>query len=199
MADVTLWSVVSGALGVAAKTLWDSYVGYQDKVRLETWKIRRDELERRLSQFYWPLYVRLLRSDVIWQKVFYDLTTDDRHQRPDWAAGLSLEQRQALAREIETKVLLPNHAEAVAIIRANIHLANADQAFEDLLARYVRHVDVYTSLRSAGSSLDPFNVGEAFPLGLSDAVRDRLRQDQRQYEELLQDRGVLDLSRGRRP
>ena len=92
---------------------------------------------------------------------------------------------------------MPNHTEAVAIIRTNIHLANADQAFEDLLARYVRHVDVYTSLRSAGSNLNPFDVGEAFPPGLSDAVRNRLRQYQRQYEELLQDRGILDLSRGR--
>jgi hypothetical protein len=36
MEDVALWSLVSGALGVGAKTLWDSYAGYRDEVRLET-------------------------------------------------------------------------------------------------------------------------------------------------------------------
>ena len=32
MGDVTLWSLVSGALGIAAKTLWDSYAGYRGKM-----------------------------------------------------------------------------------------------------------------------------------------------------------------------
>ncbi len=195
MADLTLWSVVSGALGFAAKALWDSYAGFQDKVRLETWKIRRDELERRVSQFYWPLYVRLQRDDVIWQKVFYDLGAASGRPKPEWVKQLSDADRRNLAREIEDKILLPNHAEAAAVIPANIHLANADETFTELLARYVRHVDVYASLRSAGSDLNPIDVGEAFPPRLSEAVGDRLRKYQRQYEELLKDRGVLDLSR----
>jgi hypothetical protein len=77
-----------------------------------------------------------------------------------------------------------------------IHLANAGSQFEDMLIRYVRHVDVYTSFRSAGCDLNPIDVGEEFPAGFREAVRDRLLTYQREYEALLQDREVLDLRRG---
>lgn len=194
MADVTLWSIVSAAFGFGAKALWDSYVGFRDDVRLESWKIRADELEKRLSQFYWPLYARLQRDEVIWQKVFYDLRSLSTRQKPGWVALLSDAEQQKLRKEIETQVLIPNHAEAAAIIKSAMHLANADPQFEELLVRYVRHVDVYTSLRSVGSNLNPIDVGEEFPTGLTQAVQERLHKYQREYEALLQDRGVLNLS-----
>lgn len=199
MEDVTLWSVVSGALGFGIKALWDSYAGYQDKVRLETWKLRIDELERRLSQFYWPLYIRLQRDDVIWRKVFFDLSPWSKREKPAWVAELSEDDQKKLAKEIEDKVLLPNHAETVTIIRSAIHLANADPVFEDMLVRYIRHADAYSSLRSAGSDLSPKAIGEKFPDGLTEAVRDRLTKYQKQYEELLRDRGLLDLSHVHHP
>jgi hypothetical protein len=195
MADVTFWSLLSGAVGFGAKALWDSYSGYRDKVRLESWKIRTGELERRLSQFYWPLYAHLQRDDVIWEKVFWDLDSSAKSRKPRWVANLSEDEQRKLANEIETKVLLPNHVDAVSVIRSFIHIANADPEFEDMLIRYVRHVDVYASLRSAGCDLNPIDVGEEFPAGLSEAVRERLLTYQREYEALLQDRGVLDLSR----
>jgi hypothetical protein len=193
MADVTFWSLLSAAVGFGAKALWDSYSGYRDKVRLESWKIKTGELERRLSQFYWPLYAHLQRDDVIWQKVFYDLNSSAKSKKPRWIKNLSEDEQQRLGHEIENKILLPNHAEAVSVIRSFIHLANADSEFEDMLFRYVRHVDVYTSLRSAGCDVNPIDVGEEYPAGLSEAVRNRLVTYQHEYETLLQDRGVLDL------
>jgi hypothetical protein len=197
MPDVTLWSVMSAAIGFGVKSAWDSYAGYRDKIRLESWKIRADELDRRLSQFYWPLYIRLQRDDVIWHKVFHDLRSNGG--QPGWAAQLTDDEaRKNLAKELEDKVILPNHVEAVGIIRSFIHLANADDEFEQLLAQYVRHVDVYTSLRSAGSDLNPDQVGEPYPNALSKAVRDRLLKYQAEYEDILRDKGVLDL-RPKRP
>ena len=196
--DVTFWSLLSGAIGFGTKAFWDSYSGYRDKVRLESWKIRTGELERRLSQFYWPLYSHLQRDDVIWEKVFWDLDSSAKSRKPRWVANLSEDEQRKLASEIETKILLPNHVDAVSVIRSFIHLANADPEFEDMLIRYVRHVDVYTSLRSASCDLNPIDVGEEFPEGLSEAVRERLRTYQHEYELLLQDRGVLDLSRRHR-
>ena len=128
--SIALWTTICGAVGaacgVAAKTLWDMYAGWRSNVPIETWKIRAHQLERRLSEFYWPLHSRLMRDDVIWRKVFYDLRPNSGQKPPDWAAGMSMDARQKLAEEIEAKVLLPNHLEAVGIIQSAIHLANAD-------------------------------------------------------------------------
>ena len=100
--------------------------------------------------------------------------------------------RRKLSEEIEAKVLLPNHTEAVNIIRHRIHLANADAEFLDVLSRYMRHVDVYTALHSAGITADPMNVDEPYPHGLSQAVEARLKRYQADYDELLREKGVVD-------
>ncbi len=202
MADgANFWSALGGALlgaaAVVAKSAWDRYAGWRSGVPLETWKIRTRQLERRLSEFYWPLYARLLRDDVVWQKVFFDLRPRHDREQPAWAKALPEESRRKLSQEIEAKVLLPNHVEAAGIIRSSIHLANADAEFLSLLARYVRHVDAYASLRSAGIlDADPIDVGEPYPHGLSEAVEVRLRKYQAEYEDLLREKGVPDLRKG---
>jgi hypothetical protein len=195
MEKITFWSVISAILGFLAKSIWDMYFGHRQRIRLETWKIRTAELEQRLSQFYWPLYVRLQRDDRVWEKVFYDLRPGGDHRRPDWVEKISPADRLKFANEIEDKILIPNHIEAIAIIRTGMHRANADSELADLLARYIRHVDVYISLRSASlRDVDPMDVGETYPSGLSKAVEVRLRKYQAEYEKLLRDRGILDLS-----
>jgi hypothetical protein len=132
----------------------------------------------------------LVRDDVVWKKVFYDLRPND--SPPEWSSCLSEELRRSLSKEIERKVLLPNHEEAVRVIRSSIHLANADPEFIDLLMRYVKHVDVYSSLRSAGLEVDPLAVGEPYPSGLSKAVYARLKKYQADYDELVREKGVMD-------
>jgi hypothetical protein len=196
MADPTLLSVVMGGLGIAAgvvgKSLWERAVGWRSRIPMEVWKIRTSQLEKRLSQFYWPLFIRLQRDDVIWKKVYRDLLDED--ERPEWVADISEKSCQALANEIESKVILPNHLQATTIIRENIHLANADAELIDLLAKYTRHVDVFSSMRSAGiADFDPIAVDEPYPENLSDAVRVRLVRFQTEYEDLLRDKGILDL------
>lgn len=198
MADAgTLWpalgAAVGAALGVVAKSLWDRFAGWRSDIPLETWKIRTHQLERRLSEFYWPLYACLMRDNVVWPVVFYHLRPRHDREQPTWATRLPEEARLKLSQEIEAKALLPNHIDAVGIIRSSIHLANADAEFLALLAKYIRHVDAYTSLRSAGiRDADPIDVDEPFPAGLSEAVEARLQRYQAEYEELLRDKGVAD-------
>jgi hypothetical protein len=57
-------------------------------------------------------------------------SASDKEAPPDSVAQISGDDRRKLAKAIETTVLVPNHKEAVGIIRANIHLANADSEFE---------------------------------------------------------------------
>ena len=202
MADPTpFWSASAGlvgaVVGVIAKWLWDSSFGWRSGIPIETWRTRAHQLERRVSEFYWPLYARLMRDDVVWQKVFIDLRSRNDREPPAWIKNLDEESRRKLSRELESKVLLPNHIEAVNIIRSSIHLANADSQFLDLLSRYVRHVDAYTSLRSSGlTDTDPIDVGEPYPPGLSDAVVARLRKYQADYDELMREKGVADFLAG---
>jgi hypothetical protein len=118
--DLTaLWSALGAgfgaAAGVVAKSLWDRYAGWQSEVPFEAWKLRSHQLERRLSEFYWPLYARLLRDDIVWKKVFYELRPRHDRERPAWAQALSEDSRRKLSQEIEAKVLLPNHVDAASI------------------------------------------------------------------------------------
>jgi hypothetical protein len=194
-------SLAAGAIGIAAKSLWDSYVGWRNNTRLEKWKIRVTQLEGRLSNFYWPLYIRLLRDDNVWTKVFIDLRPGGTHSRAIWVDNIPKDRRASLSEQIQDSILVPNHVEAVRIITSNMHRAgNNDPEFTALLLKYIRHVDVYESLRSAKlNDVDPIDVGESYPEGLSAAVAARLKAYQDEYDALLRDQSILDLSRTASP
>ncbi|MET4121987.1 hypothetical protein ABIB90_008257 [Bradyrhizobium sp. JR4.1] len=71
------------------------------------------------------------------------------------------EKRSELGREIENKVFIPNHAAAVEIISTKMHLACAKENLEQLLLEFVRHVEVYRAIKSAGlNDVDPIDVGD---------------------------------------
>jgi hypothetical protein len=186
--DLTLTAIVSGAffgaMGYGLRTVWDSYNKHWDTIRIEVWKIRASQLEQRLSRFFWPVYLRLQRDNVVWRRIL------DRFEH----VNPSDEERRKIAFELENTVIIPNHLETVKIIQSAIHLADVDKELEALLMAYLRHVDVYTSIRSAGiRAKDPINFGEAWPKGLFAAVEQRLVACQREYEELLRDKGILNL------
>jgi hypothetical protein len=191
-ADITLallvTSVFSGGIGYALRTLWDSYIKRRDFIHAESWKIKAEFFEERLSKFYWPLYLRLQRDNVVWKKIL------DRFRE----TNRSDEERRRLAFEIERSIIIPNHLEMVEIIFSGIHLASIDKDLEDLLMAYLRHVDVYTSIRSAGiNNKDPISFGEPWPKGLFEQVERRLRAYQIEYEEHLRDSQSLDLDLSR--
>lgn len=182
---------IGGVIGVVIKTFFDNYVGQRKEIGTETWKIRASTLEKRLSEFYWPLYMCLQRDNLIWEKAFAFRPGSDK---PDWASNLAQKDGLKFSRQIENDVLLPNHKVALDIIRSKMHIANADEELKMSLERYVRHVDTYLCLRSAGiTENDPIDVKEEYPQELLDAIEKRLLLYQREYDDLLADRGVLDL------
>lgn len=105
--------------------------------------------------------MRLQRDNVVWRKIL------DRfgHINP------SDEERRKIAFEIERTIIIPNHLDTVRIIQSAIHLANADKELVLLLMAYMRHIDVYTSIRSAGiQDKDPIAFGEPWPKGLDSGL-----------------------------
>jgi hypothetical protein len=169
----TFFILMSGACGVALKTAWDAWVDKKKAIELEIWKARVNELEKRLSQFYWPIYLRLQRDNVVWTKIL------DRNNQSDT-------ERQQLAHQIEQGVLLPNHAEIVKIIESHIHIAALDKEFEAEILSYLRHIDVYRSIRTVGIiDKDPVYFGEPYPPGFFDSVEKRLLKFQIEYEDII--------------
>jgi hypothetical protein len=118
---------------------------------------------------------------VVWKRIL------DRfeHVNPDD------EERRKLAVEVERSVIIPNHLEIARTIQSFIHLAAVDKELEDLLMAYLRHVDVYTSLRTAGIQKDPIMFGEPWPKGLFTAIQSRLVACQTEYNEILRDNGIM--------
>lgn len=158
------------AIGVVIKTLWDQVMAR----RTEIARLRRDKrialLERQLSEFYWPIYIRLEKDNLIWKKVF------------DADEGIDPAARQTL----EESYLLPNHQEIMDILSGKIYLARASQPLMAALSAYMRHIAVYQSLRRAGiGDRNPVDFGEPYPaeiFGLLEAEKTRL---QAEYDGLL--------------
>lgn len=173
--DDTLLALVSVAAGFALKAAWSAWIDKQKAIELETWKLQVSQLEKRLSQFYWPIYIRLQRDNVVWQKILDQSDTE----------------RMKLAFQVEQGVLLPNHEEIVKIIESNIHLAVLDEGFESQVLAYLRHIDVYRSIRTVGiKDKDPIHFGEPYPHGFFAAVQERLNRYQNEYDLLLRSKGL---------
>lgn len=168
-----LIALISAASGFGVKALWQAHVDRQKEIESETWKIRVSELEQRLSKFYWPIYLRLQKDNVVWEKILErknDLDID----------------KKKLAYQIEKDVLLPNHSEILEIIESNIHLAKPDSEFEKKILMYIRHVNVYKALRSADIwDKDPIYFEEPYPHGFFESLETHLKSLQNEYDEII--------------
>ena len=132
-------------------------------------------IERQLSEFYWPMYLRLQKDNTVWRRL---LDKDKEEDNP----------LRRIGSRIETDFILPNHNELVKIIETKIHLAEPDAALQASLLAYIDHVAVYKAAIAAGFTdlhgtqrelLTPW-PRDLFPL-----IEDRTLKLQREYEILL--------------
>ena len=172
----SLVALIAAAAGFAAKSVFDAWADKKKELELEAWKLKVATLQQRLSDFYWPLYLRLQRDNVVWRRILERGDDDDTKRR--------------IAREVEEGVILPNHREAVSIIERGIHVAAIDPEFEGEMLKYLRHVAVYTSARAAGLDVDPLALNEPWPRDFFPMVESRLARYQGELRELLREQGV---------
>lgn len=151
----------------------------RDKVVLENEldKLKRTRQiefkEKQLSQFYWPIHFRFAKDSAIWKIV--PQLSDQATAVPD-----------KVGREIELNHLVKNHEEIVSLMEANIHLAQPDAELLRGISAYVRHVAVYSALRSTNTyNLNPIDVGEPFPKELIASLEARLKKLQSEYDALV--------------
>lgn len=133
-------------------------------------------IERQISEFYWPIYLRLEKDNVMWQRIKSLSPSND--VLPEAASEV-----------IEKEFILKNHQEIVEIIEEKIHLigdiTNSNELINELL-KYIKHVAVYKTLRSVKElqHINPFDLNEPFPAKLFPLINKNFSELQDKYENL---------------
>ena len=165
------WGGLTFVAGILCKNLLDSYFNRQEQARKFVLDKRTQLLEQQLSRFYWPLYLRLQRDNLIEERRKERVQDDN-------------DPKSILSLKIDAGVILPTHQDAVSVIENNLHLAG-DQAIIDLVVLYVRHVMVYQMLRDAGLRDDPIKHGHGYPKDIFSIIEKRAHKLQAQYDSLI--------------
>lgn len=63
--------------GIIVKWIFDYYLKAKD----EYWRRRISEVEAQISEFYWPIYIRLQKDNVIWRKIIERTNELDKDKR----------------------------------------------------------------------------------------------------------------------
>lgn len=136
---------------------------------------RLGRLERQLSEFYWPVYLRLQKDNTVWRRLL------DKNRDPT-------DPLRQIGMKIETDFILPNHKELVAIVESKLHLADPSAELQGLLLKYIDHVAVYNAATAAGFA-DLHNTERhllpEWPQGLFEAIEKRTTQLQADYDDVL--------------
>src|SRR3712207_3572874 len=132
-------SIVSTLLTYALKSVLDRYFSRKKEQDKLTINKRVEFLERQLSEFYWPIYIRLQKDKAVWEWIL--------------AVGEDLDSlERRVGADFDINVVIPNHAENVDTIMSRIHLAQLDRGDTvfGLLLNYVEQVEELRSLRRVG-------------------------------------------------
>jgi hypothetical protein len=133
-------------------------------------------IEKQISEFYWPIYLRLEKDNVMWKRI--KSLSPEKNVLPE-AASVA----------IEKEFILKNHQEIVEIIESKIHLAENATNSKDLineLLSYIKHVAVYKTIRSVKElqRFNPVDMNEPFPEQLFPLIERNFHQLQHRYQYL---------------
>ena len=126
---------------------------------------RRSFMSTQLSEFYWPLYLRLQTDTDAWIVA------------PDASSGLGS--------ALDDEVLRPNRKAIAKVIEEKFYLAHADAQLLEKLQRLLRHIAVSEALRAQGSKEDPCRVKKDYcwPDDVLPAVREATLKLQKSYDD----------------
>jgi hypothetical protein len=143
------------------------------EVAKEKRELKQQMLEKKLSEFYRPILLRLETDNAVWEHMLGKYEEDPTTKK----FGL----------EFEKTFVLPNHDRTMAIIEQHGHLIGNDPEVVDEINKFTRHVAVYKALRAMDDKRDPANFGEGlgWPKSFYPVIRDRTMALEAEYESLL--------------
>jgi hypothetical protein len=148
----------------------------ENQLAIAQYNAELEFIARQISEFYWPIYLRLEKDNVMWKRI--QSLSSEKNVLPE-----------AASEAIEKDFILKNHQEIVEIIESKIHLAensaNSKELIEELL-KYIKHVAVYKTIRSIKElqKINPIDVNEPFPSKLFPLIANNFRECQSRYESL---------------
>jgi hypothetical protein len=114
-------------------------IAYLTKVVFDLFMANRDRrfklYERQLSEFYWPIYIRLHNNDAVWLRMM---------EKDNSSNNIG----NKIAEKIEDEVILKNHVEIENIIKSSIHIALPDKILIRSIKDYLKHVEIYKAIRA---------------------------------------------------
>ena len=148
----------------------------ENQLAMSRYNAELEFIERQISEFYWPIYLRLEKDNVMWKRI----------------KSLSAEKNtlpEAASEAIEKDFILKNHQEIVEIIESKIHFAGDSANSKELInefLKYIKHVEVYKTIRSIKElqRFNPIDLNEPFPEKIFPLVENNFRELQKKYEKL---------------
>lgn len=142
---------------------------------------KREFINRQLSDFYYPIEMRLEKDTAVWQL-------------SDQLAGKNkLIKGDSFSKFIENSVLIPNHEEIVSILAKNFALMkNPDESYDTTpllraINHYQRHFSAYKTLRALGIyTMNPIEVCTEcdYPQAFPKLIRERIKSLEAQRQLL---------------
>lgn len=148
----------------------------ENQLAIAQYNAELEFIERQISEFYWPIYLRLEKDNVMWKRI--KSLSSEKNVLPEAASDA-----------IEKEFILKNHQEIVEIIESKIHLAensvNGKELTDELL-KYIKHVAVYKTIRSIKElqRFNPIDLNEPFPKKVFPLIENNFRELQKRYDTL---------------
>ncbi len=148
----------------------------EDQIAIAQYNAELELIERQISEFYWPIYLRLEKDNVMWKRI--KSLSSEKNLLPE-----------AASEAIEKEFILKNHQEIVEIIESKIHLAENSNDSKELineLLKYIKHVAIYKTIRSIKElqRFNPIDLNEPFPERIHPLIENKFLELQNRYEHL---------------
>jgi hypothetical protein len=148
----------------------------ENQLAMERYNAELEFIEKQISEFYWPIYLRLEKDNVMWKRI--KSLSPENNVLPESASAA-----------IEQDFILKNHQEIVEIIESKIHLAESSVNSRELineLVKFIKHVAIYRTIRSISElrQVNPVDLNEPYPANLFPLIERNFRELQHRYEQL---------------
>lgn len=148
----------------------------ENQLAMERYNTELELIERQISEFYWPIYLRLEKDSVMWKRI--KSLSSENDVLPE-----------SISAAIEQEFILKNHQEIVEIIESKIHLAESSANSRELineLVKFIKHVAIYRTIRSISElqQVNPVDLNEPYPANLFPLIERNFRELQNRYEQL---------------